>query len=152
MMRKLIPAFIFMVIMLAILTIALFNADKIDGEPPTANQPLISQTSKTITCQATAFNAYGVDSNGIDYGPGYCIVSSYSDIPLYSLLEIDQYGEGQVMAKSAGLEKNEILVWYNAPSKVDMFGQQTVKVKVMEKGDMPIDSTSNPNTTNTPDK
>jgi 3D (Asp-Asp-Asp) domain-containing protein len=131
-MSKIYPAFI-LLIMLALLTIVLFNADKIDGEPPPIEQ-------QVITCQATAFNAYGTDSNGIDYGPGYVIVSSYSDIPLYSLLEIDQYGEGQVMSKSVGLEKHEIMVWYNAPSKIDMFGRQTVQVRVLGDGDRPHQS------------
>jgi len=122
--------------MLALLTAwaVIFYVSNLDDRPV----PAIAQQSKQIlTMQAMAFCSYGWDANGIDYGPGYVVVSSYSDIPLYSLLEIDQYGEGQVISVSEGLATNEILVWYNAPSKIEMFGRQTVKVKVMEKGDMP---------------
>lgn len=128
------------VIILTLLLTALaviFYARSLDDKPIT---PVVEQKEQTLTMQAMAFCFYGWDDNGIDYGPGYCIVSSYSDIPLYSLLKIDQYGEGQVLAKSEGLEEHEILVWYNAPSKVDMFGQQEVKVKIKREGDKPCKS------------
>ncbi len=118
----------------------LYYAAHISSEPSSPVPEQVEQvelTEQVLTMQASAFNAYGVDGNGIDYGPGYCIISSHSDIPLYSLLEIDQYGEGQVTAQNQSLAKNEILLWYNAPSKVELFGQQTVKVKVLGKGDIP---------------
>ena len=110
-----------------------FYADEIDAQPVEAQQ--IQPTEQALTMQATAFNAYGHDANGIDYGPGYVIISDKSEIPLYSLLEIDQYGEGQALAVSAELAKDEIQLWYNAPSKVGMFGRQTVKVITKGVGD-----------------
>ena len=112
----------------------LYYAANISREP--SHPPVPGQTEQVetadppLTMQAVGFNAYGVGGNGIDYGPGYCIISSYSDIPLYSLLKIDQYGEGQVIVKNEGLEKNEILLWYNAPSKVELFGQADRKSTV----------------------
>jgi 3D (Asp-Asp-Asp) domain-containing protein len=103
--------------------------------PPVTGQT--KQSEQTVTMQATAFNAYGWDENGIDYGPGYCIISGGSDIPLCSLLEIDQYGECQVIATSDTLKADEIQLWYNAPSKVKLFGQQEVQVKIKGEGDKP---------------
>jgi len=125
-----ITSLVFLLTALAVI----FYARSLDDKPV---RPAIKPSEQIATMQAAAFCSYGWDENGIDYGPGYVIVSSYCDIPLYSLLNIDQYGEAQVIRKSEGLEKNEILVWYNAPSKVDMFGQQTVKVKIRGKGDKP---------------
>ena len=130
------PTILILILLIITAYFVLANADKIDCIiPETETEP--QQSEQILTLQATAFNAYGWDENGIDYGPGYCIVSSYSDIPLYSLLEIDQYGEGQVIATSDTLKANEIQVWYNAPSKVGVFGTQTVQVKILGKGDIP---------------
>ena len=110
----------------------IFYADEIDAQPAEVPPPEFE-----LTMQATAFCEYGWDNDGLDYGPGYCIISDKSEIPLYSLLEIDQYGQAQAVASSAELAPNEIRLWYNAPSKVEMFGRQTVQVKVYEKGDIP---------------
>ena len=130
------PTILILILLIITAYFVLANADKIDCIiPETETEP--QQSEQILTLQATAFNAYGWDTNGIDYGPGYCIVSSESDIPLYSLLEIDQYGEGQVIATSDTLKANEIQVWYNAPSKVGVFGTQTVQVKILGKGDIP---------------
>jgi 3D (Asp-Asp-Asp) domain-containing protein len=126
-MRKLIPAIIFLLIMLTGAFITLLNADKIDSEP----EPQI------IKVTATAFNIYGHDPNGIDYGPGYVIISTESEIPLYSLLDIDIYGPCQAVGVSPYLTKDEVKLWYNGTSKVTMFGTQTAYVRVLEKGDRP---------------
>ena len=111
----------------------IFYAKNTDSKPAKVVPP----PEFELTMTATAFCEYGFDSDGIDYGPGYCIISDKSEIPLYSLLEIDQYGQAQAVASSAELAPNEIRLWYNAPSKVEMFGRQTVQVKVFEKGDIP---------------
>jgi 3D (Asp-Asp-Asp) domain-containing protein len=108
-------------------------------EPPTVAPPEPPQV-QIIKVKATAFNIYGHDSNGIDYGPGYMIVSSQSEIPLYSLLDIDIYGEAQAIGVSDKLAKDEIKLWYNAPSKIPMFGEQEANVKILEKGDKPHDN------------
>jgi len=121
--------------MLAILFQVLICADKIDSESPA--KPPIPQQVQIIKVQATAFNEYGYDANGIDYGPGYVVISSQSEIPLYSLLDIDVYGEAQAIGVSDKLAKDEVKLWYNAPSKIPMFGEQTAYVRVLEKGDMP---------------
>jgi len=126
-MRKLIPAIIFLLIMLTGAFITLLNADKIDSEP----EPQI------IKVTATAFNIYGHDPNGIDYGPGYVIISTESEIPLYSLLDIDIYGPCQAIAMSDKLAKDEVKLWYNAPSDIPLFGTQTTYVRIMGKGDTP---------------
>lgn len=118
-------------------SVVYYYADEIDAQPVEAQQETPASAEQIIICQAEAFNAYGHDANGVDYGPGYVIISDQSDIPLYSLLEIDQYGEGQAVSSSAELAKDEIRLWYNAPSKVPMFGRQTVQVKVKEEGDKP---------------
>lgn len=127
------------VLLVFLITIAVnFYARSINAKPVLESKPIaIKQAETILTMQATAFCTYGWDKNKIDYGPGYCIVSSKGKIPLYSLLEIDPYGEGQAMAVSDKLAPDEIQVWYNAPSKVPMFGRQEVKVKVKGKGDTP---------------
>lgn len=130
------PTILILILLIITAYFVLANAEKIDCIiPETETEP--QQSEQILTLQATAFNAYGWDESGIDYGPGYCIVSSESDIPLYSLLEIDQYGEGQVIATSDTLKANEIQLWYNAPSKVDVFGTQEVQVKILGEGDKP---------------
>ena len=80
-----------------------YYADEIDAQPVEIEQETPAPAEQIIICRAEAFNVYGHDANGVDYGPGYVIISDQSDIPLYSLLEIDQYGEGQVLAVSAEL-------------------------------------------------
>lgn len=129
------------IIIIALLLTAyavIFYADEIDGKPiQEVSQTIVAPPEFELTMQATAFNTYGYDKDGIDYGPGYCIVSSKGDIPLYSLLEIDQYGEAQAVAQSDKLAPDEIELWYNAPSKVPMFGSQEVKVKITGEGDRP---------------
>jgi len=115
----------------------IFYAKSADGEHKEANQIIVSQPEFELTMTAPAFCEYGWDDNGIDYGPGYCIISNQSEIPLYSLLVIDQYGEGQALAESAELAPDEIQVWYNAESKIPMFGRQEVKVKIEGVGDRP---------------
>jgi 3D (Asp-Asp-Asp) domain-containing protein len=112
-----------------------FYADEIDAQSVEIKQEMPAPAEQIIVCRAEAFNAYGHDANGVDYGPGYVIISDKSEIPLYSLLDIDQYGEGQAVASSAELTKDEIRLWYNAPSKVPMFGRQTVKVITKGVGD-----------------
>jgi len=136
------------ILILILLTITAYfvitNAEQIDETALKADLEVtvsLPEPCETLTMQATAFNAYGWDENNIDYGPGYCIVSSESEIPLYSLLEIDQYGEGQVIATSEALNANEIQVWYNSPSKVKLFGQQKVQVKIKGEGDKPCSTT-----------
>jgi len=100
--------------------------------------PVVPESQvQIVKVRATAFCQYGYDSNGIDYGPGYVIISSQSEIPLYSLLDIDIYGEAQAIGVSDELAKDEIELWYNAPSKIPMFGEQEAYVRVLEKGDKP---------------
>ncbi|MFA7171560.1 MAG: hypothetical protein WC180_06225, partial [Candidatus Paceibacterota bacterium] len=113
-MRKIIPAIIFLLIMLTGAYITLSNADKIDSKP--INPP--EQQVQIIKVKATAFNIYGHDVNGIDYGPGYVIISTESEIPLYSLLDIDIYGPCQAVGVSPYLTKDEVKLWYNGTSKV----------------------------------
>ena len=125
-MRKLIPAITFLLIMLAGAFITLPNAEKIDSKPV---EPQI------IKVTATAFNIYGHDPNGIDYGPGYVIISTESEIPLYSLLDIDVRGECQALGVSPYLAKDEIKIWYNAPSDIPLFGTQTAYVRILGEGD-----------------
>ena len=136
-MRKLMPTMIFIILMLTIGFFTLTNADKIDRVSPAAPEPPQQEQVEIIKVTATAFNEYGHDANGIDYGPGYCIISSQSEIPLYSLLDIDVYGPCQAIATSDKLAKDEIKLWYNAPSDIPMFGTQTAYVRVLEKGDKP---------------
>ena len=134
------PTILILILLAVTAYFVLINAAKMDDTALKADLEVtvsLPEPCEIRTMQATAFNAYGWDESGIDYGPGYCIVSSESDIPLYSLLEIDQYGEGQVIATSDTLKANEIQVWYNAPSKVGVFGTQTVQVKILGKGDKP---------------
>ena len=134
------PTILILILLAITAYFVITNADKLDEAALKADLEVtvsLPEPCETVTMQATAFNAYGWDENGIDYGPGYCIVSSESEIPLYSLLEIDQYGEGQAIATSDTLKANEIQVWYNAPSKVNMFGTQTVQVKIKGEGDKP---------------
>ena len=134
-MRKLIPAIIFLLIMLTVGFITLSNADKIDDTLPAIESP--APEPQIIKVTATAFNEYGHDANGIDYGPGYVIISTESEIPLYSLLDIDIYGPCQAVGVSPYLTKDEVKLWYNGTSKVTMFGTQTAYVRVLEKGDRP---------------
>ncbi len=132
------PTILILILLIITAYFVITNADKLDETALKADLEVtvsLPESCEIRTMQATAFSAYGWDDNGIDYGPGYCIVSSESDIPLYSLLEIDQYGEGQVIATSDTLKVNEIQLWYNAPSKVDVFGQQEVQVKIKGEGD-----------------
>ncbi len=134
------PTILILILLAITAYFVLANAEKIDDTALKADLEVtvsLPEPCETRTMQATAFNAYGWDENGIDYGPGYCIVSSESEIPLYSLLEIDQYGEGQAIATSDTLKANEIQVWYNSPSKVRLFGQQEVQVKILGEGDKP---------------
>jgi len=134
------PTILILILLIITAYFVLANAEKMDETALKADLEVtvsLPEPCETRTLQATAFNAYGWDENGIDYGPGYVIISDKSDIPLYSLLEIDQYGEGQAVASSAELDTDEIRLWYNAPSKVPMFGRQTVQVKVKEEGDKP---------------
>ena len=119
---------------LTVYVIIAFN--KPDNKPPTSNPPEPPQI-QIIKVKATAFNIYGHDSNGIDYGPGYVIISTESEIPLYSLLDIDIYGPCQAVGVSPYLTKDEVKLWYNGTSKVTMFGTQTAYVRVLEKGDRP---------------
>ena len=133
-MRKAMPVIIFIIIMLTGTLMSLSNADRIDGVQPVSPP---EQQVQIIKVQASAFNLYGHDANGIDYGPGYVIISGQSEIPLYSLLDIDVYGPCQAIATSDKLAKDEIKLWYNAPSDIPMFGTQTAYVRVLEKGDKP---------------
>lgn len=134
--RPLLCAFLIIMFLMAASAVY-FYADEIDAQPVEVQQETPASAEHIITCQAEAFNAYGHDANGVDYGPGYVIISDQSEIPLYSLLEIDQYGEGQAIGISSELAKDEIRLWYNAPSKVPMFGRQTVQVTVKGEGDKP---------------
>ena len=109
-------------------------ADKAKAEPLAKPE---QQQAQIIKVKATAFNEYGHDANGIDYGPGYVIISGQSEIPLYSLLDIDIYGPCQAVGVSPYLTKDEVKLWYNGTSKVTMFGTQTAYVRVLEKGDRP---------------
>jgi len=118
------------IISTALILLTLNFADKIDSKP-------IVEQEQIITVQATAFNEYGTDSKGIAYGPGYVIVSSHGQIPLNALLDIDIYGECQAVAVSDKLASDEIMLWYNAPSKVKMFGEQTAYARIIGKGDRP---------------
>jgi 3D (Asp-Asp-Asp) domain-containing protein len=106
---------------------------------PTEVKPITAPTSindvQIVKVQATAFCEYGVDENGLDYGPGYVIVSAQGEIPLYSLLDIDIYGEAQAVAVSNKLAPNEIRMWYNAPSKVLLFEPGTAYVRILGIGD-----------------
>lgn len=134
------PTILILILLAVTAYFVITNADKMDETALEADLEVtvsLPEPCETRTMQATAFNAYGWDANGIDYGPGYCIVSSESEIPLYSLLEIDQYGEGQAIATSDTLKANEIQVWYNSPSKIKLFGQQEVQVKIKGEGDKP---------------
>ncbi len=111
-------------------------ADKAKAEPlakPEQHQVQI------IKVQASAFNIYGHDANGIDYGPGYVIISTESEIPLYSLIDIDICGECQALGVSPYLAKDEIQIWYNAPSDIPLFGTQTAYVRIIGKGDTPCE-------------
>lgn len=134
------PTILILILLAVTAYFVLINAAKMDDTALKADLEVtvsLPEPCETRTMQATAFNAYGWDASGIDYGPGYCIVSSESEIPLYSLLEIDQYGEGQAIGISDELDTDEIRLWYNAPSKAPMFGRKTVQVKIKEKGDRP---------------
>ena len=108
-------------------------ADKAKAEPLAKPE---QQQAQIIKVKATAFNEYGHDANGIDYGPGYVIISTESDIPLYSLLDIDVYGECQALATSDKLAKDEILLWYNSPSDIPLFGEQPAYARILGKGDV----------------
>jgi 3D (Asp-Asp-Asp) domain-containing protein len=130
--RPLLCGLIIITLLLAAYAV-IFYARSGDAE----TMPKSIPAGKTLTMQATAFCEYGWDKDGLDYGPGYCIVSSKGEIPPYSLLEINQYGEAQAVAVSDELTPDEIQLWYNAPSDVPMFGQQEVKVKIKGKGDIP---------------
>ena len=122
------------VTLLCLFVWVLHDADKIDGvQPTTPPEPQV----QIIKVTATAFNEYGHDANGIDYGPGYVIISSQSEIPLYSLIDIDICGECQALGVSPYLAKDEIQIWYNAPSDIPLFGTQTAYVRVLGKGDKP---------------
>ena len=136
-MRKLMPTMIFIILMLTIGFFTLTNADKIDRVSPAAPEPPQQEQVEIIKVTATAFNEYGYDPNGIDYGPGYVIISTESEIPLYSLLDVDVRGECQALGISPYLAKDEIKIWYNAPSDIPMFGTQTAYVRILEKGDKP---------------
>ena len=120
------------VTLLCLFVWVLRDADKIDGI-----QPVAPPEPQIIKVTATAFNEYGHDPNGIDYGPGYVIISTESEIPLYSLLDIDVYGPCQAIATSDKLAKDEVKLWYNAPSDIPLFGTQTAYVRVLGKGDSP---------------
>jgi len=120
------------VTLLCLFVWTLHDADKIDGvQPTTPPEPQI------IKVTATAFCEYGHDTNGIDYGPGYVIISTESEIPLYSLLDVDVHGPCQAVAMSDKLAKDEVRLWYNAPSDIPLFGTQTAYVRVLGKGDVP---------------
>jgi 3D (Asp-Asp-Asp) domain-containing protein len=136
-MRKPMPAIMVLLFLLVTAIATTINASKTDSEPPTVKPPEPPQQVQIIKVKATAFNEYGYDSNGIDYGPGYCIISNQSEIPLYSLLAIDIYGEAQAIGVSNKMAKDEIKLWYNAPSKIPMFGEQTAYVRILGKGDKP---------------
>ena len=136
-MNRNIKAILALIIFMWALTIYVIIAfNKPDNKPPTSNPPEPQQV-QIIKVKATAFNIYGHDVNGIDYGPGYVIISTESDIPLYSLLDIDVCGECQALGMSPYLAKDEIKIWYNAPSDIPLFGTQTAYVRVIEKGDKP---------------
>ena len=124
------------VALLCLFVWTLHDADRIDGvQPTTPPEPQI----QIIKVTATAFNEYGHDANGIDYGPGYVIISSQSEIPLYSLIDIDICGECQALGVSPYLAKDEIQIWYNAPSDIPLFGTQTAYVRIIGKGDTPCE-------------
>jgi hypothetical protein len=117
----------------------LLNADNVNAPEPITKaiepqviEPLI------IKVYARAFNAYGNDINGVDYGPGYVVISDKSEIPIYSLLDIDIYGECQAIGVSNKLAKDEIRLWYNSPSKVMLFEPQMAFVRVLGMGDTPV--------------
>ena len=133
--RNLKAMLILVIIMWIIVITAIVAMNKPIIEPPA--KPPEPQQVQIIKVKATAFNIYGHDSNGIDYGPGYVIVSSQSEIPLYGLLDIDIYGPCQAIAKSDKLEKDEVQLWYNSPSDVRLFGEQEAWVRVLEMGDRP---------------
>ena len=96
------------VTLLCLFVWVLHDADKIDGIQPTV--PPEPPQEQIIKVTATAFNIYGHDANGIDYGPGYVIISTESEIPLYSLLDIDICGEAQALGVSDRLAKDEIKI------------------------------------------
>jgi len=133
-MRKAMPVIIFIIIMLTGTLMSLSNADRIDGVQPVS--PPEHQV-QIIKVQASAFNLYGHDANGIDYGPGYVIISDQSEIPLYNLLDIDLYGPCQAVATSDELAKDEVKLWYKSPSSVRLFGEQVGYARVLEMGDRP---------------
>jgi len=125
-----------MLILVIIMWIIVISAT-ITMNKPTASQPAPEPQPQIIQVTATAFCQYGHDKNGIDYGPGYVIISSQSEIPLYSLLDVDVCGECQALGISDKLAKDEIKIWYNAPSDIPLFGTQTAYVRILGKGDTP---------------
>ena len=136
-MNRNIKAMLALIIFMWALTIYVVIAfNKPDNKSPTSNPPEPQQV-QIIKVKATAFNLYGHDANGIDYGPGYVIISGQSEIPLYSLLDIDLYGPCQAVATSDELAKDEVKLWYKSPSDVRLFGTQDAYVRVLEKGDIP---------------
>jgi len=136
-MNRNIKAMLALIIFMWALTIYVVVAfNRPDSETPVITSPEPPQV-QIIKVTAQAFNEYGHDANGIDYGPGYVIISTESEIPLYSLLDIDVYGPCQAIATSDKLAKDEIKLWYNAPSDIPMFGTQTAYVRVLEEGDRP---------------
>ena len=131
---KIILLIVFPGISLLLFFLMLSNQPALPEEPPAA--PPVPEV-QIVKVQATAFCEYGHDANGIDYGPGYCIISTRGEIPLYLLLAVDIYGEAQAVAVSDQMSPNEIKIWYNAPSKIPMFGEQTAYVRVLGAGDKP---------------
>lgn len=135
-MRKVIPAFIFLIIMLSLLVVALFNIDKIDQA--VIKREVQATTSKPeppkdriISCQVTGFCQYGWSANGYDFGPGLAIVDP-AVIPIGSYIYIENYGDAQAIETSPDVKGNQIKVWFQSPSQARNFGTQTLKVKVME--------------------
>jgi len=136
-MRKTIAIIALIIVTWTLAFLVISTAVKPIDKPSKLTPTPLPQQVQIIKVQATAFNIYGHDANGIDYGPGYVIISTESDIPLYSLLDIDIYGPCQAIATSDKLAKDEIKLWYNAPSDIPLFGTQTAYVRVIEKGDIP---------------
>jgi len=86
-----------------------------------------------IQVVARGFCDYGHDMAGNEYGTGYVIVSAHGPIPLGSYLDIDLFGEAQVMTTATSLAANEILVWMQSPSEAKAFGEQTAWVRIVEE-------------------
>lgn len=123
-----------MIKLTVILLIALFTATpKITPSEP-IQQNIVEPSrgaTRTITCEASAYDLRGTTATGTIPGPGTIAVDP-TVIPLGSRLLIEGYGEGIALDTGGSIKGRKIDIWFADRDTCLDWGRKNVEVIILE--------------------